>query len=206
MIIPKIENSDFAKVFDTLESTPIACCNWQSQYPYTPTVSFKGYHDGKYFYLRYDVDEQASMAKVEKDQGEVWTDSCVEFFIAPDDNGYYNFETSCIGKMLLANRKSRNDANPAPMEVMESVKRYPSLPAKNFDEKPVGHWSMTLAIPATALFKHSLESWDGVTVKANLYKCGDNLSVPHFLSWQPIATEKPDFHRPEFFGTLTFAE
>ncbi|MBO7233161.1 MAG: hypothetical protein J6V16_08435, partial [Bacteroidales bacterium] len=25
---------------------------------------------------------------------------------------------------------------------------------------------------------------------------------PHYLSWQPINTEKPDFHRPEFFGTL----
>ena len=38
----------------------------------------------------------------------------------------------------------------------------------------------------------------------NLYKCGYNLSHPHFLSWRPIRTEKPYFHRPEFFGEVTF--
>lgn len=206
MIIPKINNTDFDKVFETLEATPIACCNWPAEYPYTPAVSFKGYHDGEHFYLHFDVDERASLARVDKDNGEVWTDSCVEFFIAPDDTGYYNFETTCIGKMLLGSRKSRTEAIHAPAEVLESVKRYPSLPVENFDEKPVGPWSLTLAIPSTALFKHSLKSWDGITVKANLYKCGDNLSVPHFISWQPITTEKPDFHRPEFFGELTFAK
>ncbi|WP_336524905.1 carbohydrate-binding family 9-like protein, partial [Bacteroides acidifaciens] len=25
-----------------------------------------------------------------------------------------------------------------------------------------------------------------------------------FLSWNPIEIEKPDFHRPDFFGTLEF--
>lgn len=40
----------------------------------------------------------------------------------------------------------------------------------------------------------------------NLFKCGDELSHPHFLSWQPIRTEKPDFHRPEFFAQVRFGE
>ena len=42
-------------------------------------------------------------------------------------------------------------------------------------------------------------------LKANFYKCGDKLSVPHYLSWNPVTTEKPDFHRPEYFGLLEFA-
>ncbi len=41
-------------------------------------------------------------------------------------------------------------------------------------------------------------------LKANFYKCGDELQTPHFLSWNPIEIEKPDFHRPDFFGTLRF--
>ena len=39
-----------------------------------------------------------------------------------------------------------------------------------------------------------------------IIKCGDDLTVPHFLSWNPIKTEKPDFHRPEFFGTVKFVQ
>lgn len=39
---------------------------------------------------------------------------------------------------------------------------------------------------------------------ANFYKCGDKLQTPHFLSWNPINLEKPNFHCPEFFGTLNF--
>ena len=38
----------------------------------------------------------------------------------------------------------------------------------------------------------------------NVYKCGDNLSQPHFLSWQPIHTDKPNFHVPQFFGEVEF--
>ena len=39
---------------------------------------------------------------------------------------------------------------------------------------------------------------------ANFYKCGDKLQTPHFLSWNPIDLEKPNFHCPEFFGMLRF--
>ena len=40
------------------------------------------------------------------------------------------------------------------------------------------------------------------SLRANFYKCGDKTAHPHYLSWSPIHTEKPDFHRPEFFGEL----
>ena len=30
------------------------------------------------------------------------------------------------------------------------------------------------------------------------------MSLPHYLSWMPIDTPKPDFHRPEFFGKINF--
>ncbi|HPH75320.1 MAG TPA: carbohydrate-binding family 9-like protein, partial [Bacteroidales bacterium] len=26
----------------------------------------------------------------------------------------------------------------------------------------------------------------------------------HFVTWNPVGTEKPDYHRPEFFGILKF--
>ena len=97
--------------FDSIEPQPVACCNWPEQYPYAPEVSFRMFHTGAYLMLRFDVAERWTMARVTEDNGEVWTDSCVEFFIAPDDSGYYyNFECTCIGRMLLVARKSRREA------------------------------------------------------------------------------------------------
>ena len=65
-------------------------------------------------------------------------------------------------------------------------------------------WSLDLAIPARALFRHELDSWSGLRARMNLYKCGDNLSHPHYLSWRPVRTPYPNFHTPEFFEEVEF--
>jgi hypothetical protein len=88
---------------------------------------------------------------------------------------------------------------------LESVKRYPSLGNESFDKKQGDFkWNLLVVIPATAYWQSGLESFNGIKANANLYKCGDNLTTPHFLSWNPIHTEKPDFHVPQYFGELDF--
>ena len=88
---------------------------------------------------------------------------------------------------------------------MQSNRRHSSLGKQKFIERESGHHLGILgAIPATALFKHSFKNLSGIKVKANLYKCGDHLSKPHFLSWQPIDTPEPNFHVPQFFTELEF--
>ena len=47
-----------------------------------------------------------------------------------------------------------------------------------------------------------MKSFEGVALEGNLYKCADKAKTPHYLSAFPIDTEKPDFHRPEFFQVL----
>ena len=44
----------------------------------------------------------------------------------------------------------------------------------------------------------------GIRWRANLYKCADGSSHPHWLTWSPIEVTEIDFHRPEFFGHLVF--
>ena len=194
--------------FDSIEPQPVACCNWPEQYPYAPEVSFRMFHTGAYLMLRFDVAERWTMARVTEDNGEVWTDSCVEFFIAPDDSGYYyNFECTCIGRLLVGFRREREHATHATPRVMESILRNPSLGPRPFPEhEGDNRWSVVLAIPPQALFMHSLTDWSGLKAKVNLYKCGDKLSQPHFLSWKPIAAPKPDFHLPEFFEQIKFSK
>ena len=193
--------------FAGVESQAIACCNWPAECPYAPQVSFRMFHTGAWLMLRFDVAERYTMARVTEDNGRSWTDSCVEFFISPDGKEYYNFETTCAGRLLLAWHKSRHEAEQAPREVLDAVKRYTSLPFGETFEERVGdnRWSLTLAIPPRALFRHRIDDWSGAKASMNLYKCGDELSHPHFLSWKSIETEKPDFHRPEFFAEVAFA-
>ncbi|MEG2612351.1 MAG: carbohydrate-binding family 9-like protein [Alistipes sp.] len=194
-------------VFKLIVPQPIACNNWAVDYPYTPRVEFRMLHTGTQLCIRFEVAEHSTAAVVVADQGEVWTDSCVEFFLAVDDSGYYNFETNCIGTMLLAFRKERPTPEYAPVEVMHAVRRISTLSRASFVERQGdNHWSLTLVIPPEALFRHAFSSWDGLRARMNLYKCGDHLSPPHFLSWRPIATTRPDFHRPEFFVPVDFAE
>ena len=45
----------------------------------------------------------------------------------------------------------------------------------------------------------------GVGWRANLYKCADDSSHPHWLTWAHVDNPTPDFHLREFFGILRFA-
>lgn len=191
--------------FEGLLPQRIACCNWAEQYPYAPRVGFRMFHTGDLLWLRFDVAEEYTKAEVAEDNGRVWTDSCVEFFFAPDDTGYYNFEATCAGRLLLAFRKEREYPTHTEAEVLGTIRRYPSLGTDNFAERTGNNrWSLTLAIPPGALFRHRPASWNGLEGSMNLYKCGDELSHPHFLSWRPIDNPKPDFHLPRFFENVKF--
>ncbi len=186
---------------------PVACCNWPENYPYTPEVSFRAFHTGEFLVVRFDVREEVTAALVTEDNGRVWTDSCVELFIAPDDSGYYNFETTCTGRMLLGYNVPGRAPEHAAADILAGVKRIGSLPSEPFAErKGDNRWSMTLVIPPSALFRHELKSWDGADLRVNLYKCGDDLSKPHFLSWKAIDNPSPNFHLPRFFGHFRFEE
>lgn len=209
--VPRIStlNADkLQEAAEILKQTPanlITCNNWKEKFPYTPEVSMQLAHNQQELFLHFKVQEECTMAKVREDNGEVWTDSCVEFFLALDDSGYYNFEFTCIGKALLGFRKERPAAVHASPAIMSSIRRYPTLGTGNFEEKKLtGSWQLTVAIPATALFRHQLNTWEGVKARVNAYKCGDHLSQPHYLSWFPIDTPTPDFHVARCFSEIQF--
>ena len=194
------------KSFESISSSRVSCVNWPEQFGYAPEFSFKIFHTGDTLAIRYDVREKCTAALVEKDNGEVWTDSCCEFFFQPFGEGnYYNVEATCIGKVLLANRSGREGAVHAEPAVLSTICRFPSLGGATFAEKKGDmQWSLMLTVPAKAFFKDNIPSFCGLKGRFNIYKCGDKLSMPHFVSYAPIKSENPDFHRPEFFTELEF--
>lgn len=178
--------------------------NWKEEYPYCPNVRFRIAYAKDAFLLNFRVTEESVRANSSADNGPVWTDSCVEFFSTPNNDGiYYNIECNCAGTILIGAGKDRDDRERAPKEILDQVQRWSSLGREPFDER-IGEcsWEVALIIPFTAFFKHNIENIDGQKIKANFYKCGDELKTPHFVSWNPIELESPNFHCPKFFGTL----
>ena len=136
----------------------------------------------------------------------VYEDSCVEFFVSFDKVNYYNLEFNCIGTILGAHGKNRNSRQQLDIDLLRKIKVKPSLGTNKInivDSKT--KWTLDAVIPISVFKFSNLTSLKHKTAYCNFYKCGDKQVVPHFLSWNPVLTDEPDFHRPEYFGELDFS-
>jgi len=208
-VLEKIEMPDLELVSQTLDweisSFKIEQVNWEA-FPYKPRVTLRIGYNEKELFLKYKVREQSVRAAVAENDGNVWEDSCVEMFVSLQGSmDYYNLELSCIGKRLLGYHKVGEEAVRADKSVLSSIRVLSSLVNKPFPEKHgETEWNITVAIPFKAFWKDRFAPVSGDKITGNFYKCGDKLTVPHFLSWKKIDFEKPNFHLPQFFSELEF--
>lgn len=180
--------------------------NWD-EFSYSPKVEFRIAHANNQIWLKYYVTEKNILAQVDTINGDVAADSCVEFFFDPrGDGSYYNFEFSCIGIPYVAYGPDRGERQFVDeKKIKEQLAITSSLGNDPFLERTGGHsWEMTILIPASILVADEGIQLKGLKTKANFYKCGDKTSERHYLSWNTVGTQTPDFHRPEFFGALVF--
>lgn len=77
--------------------------------------------------------------------------------------------------------------------------------AADGNEENGNKWRLRIAIPVEALWHSGLNSFAGLKATANFFKCGDGLTIPHYLTWAPVHTPSPDYHRPEFFAPVEFS-
>ncbi|MDR1880141.1 MAG: hypothetical protein LBQ78_04345 [Tannerellaceae bacterium] len=177
--------------------------NWK-QYPYKPIVVFDIARSNVNLYIRFFVKGNGLKALYTTDNSPVHKDSCVEFFMKkPGDEGYMNFEFNCLGVCDAAYRLSRDVKQPLSQDEYQSIRRYTNVEHRAFEEKSgVYTWELIVAIPLQlmGLDPENLPEKIG----GNFYKCADETTSPHFVSWNPIETEAPDFHRPDFFGEIYF--
>jgi len=172
--------------------------NWpQNQGKVLPSVLADVDIGRDYFTVTFTVEEpcECFRSEVMEDNGRSWEDSCVEIFLQnpAKSEEYFNFETTCRGFLLAAHGPDRNNRTILPQTEIDKVIRTKQVASV------AGNlicWGMTVRIPASIF---GLSNFEGKTLRGNLYKCGDKAKSPHYLSAFPIETEKPDFHRPEFF-------
>ena len=176
--------------------------NWPEQYPYKPLTSFRIARSQTALFIKYFVNGNVLCAVYSKDQEPVWKDSCVEFFCKRvDQNGYMNFEFNCIGTCYAAIHVTRKESEMRTSEELQQILRYPSIGTKAFQELEGNfEWELTVAIPFALLGIDPSNLPEKIL--GNFYKCADDTAFRHYLSWNPIPTPTPDFHRPEFFGEL----
>lgn len=186
---------------DMEEKKPLAFSPWKT-YAFTPLVNYAIAHGSEALFLKFYVEEQLVIAAHGTTNAPVYKDSCVEFFISFDENGYYNFEFNCLGACLAEFGSGRDDRGRLSEESIEKI-RSQSVIIRDQKKGDI-HWTITLAIPLNVFQFHSLSSLRGVQCRANFFKCGDELPEPHYLSWSDINAAEPDFHLPQFFGVVTF--
>lgn len=170
-------------------------------------------YDKEGLHLIFRVHDQYVRSVQTELNGPVCSDSCVEFFVKPKvDKGYINFEVNCGGTLLASyiedhTRSSDGFAKYQMLTVADAqmLSVYHSMPETVEPEltEPTT-WINQLFIPFALFEKYvgELGEISGQTWRANLYKCGDNTSHPHWASWNPV--NELNFHLPECFGTIKF--
>nr|WP_321404507.1 carbohydrate-binding family 9-like protein [uncultured Desulfobacter sp.] len=176
-----------------------------------PDTRVKVAYDDHAIYLMFRVQDRYVRALARTDQDRVYQDSCVEFFFTPGldpEQGYFNLEMNCGGTILFHFQTlPRQNPVQIPLSDCARIIRDASLPKVVNPEiqEPV-LWFLSVSIPfdLLSLYTDVIHPEQGNTWRANFYKCADNTSHPHWLTWAPVDLPAPDFHQPKAFGHLCF--
>ncbi len=178
-----------------------------------PATRCKLLYDAERLYGLFEVTDRYVRCVHAEFQGEVYKDSCVEFFVQPKaDRGYFNFEFNC-GGALRASYVTDPTRVGGSLKVFAPITReqgrlidiFHSLPARIEPEiNEATAWHLEFSIPLALLesFVGLLGQPTGQLWRANFFKCADDTSHPHWASWTPLAQR--NFHAPESFGSLFF--
>jgi len=168
-------------------------------------------YDDEAVYVLFVCEDRHICSVETRPNGDVYKDSCVEFFANPAPaagGGYFNFEANCCGVVHLGFGEGRGNRRLADEGVHARIQVATSIPTDTKDESPNDDgWWLAAKLPF-----ETLSEFAGVQVKpaagdawrANFYRCGGKTDG-QYACWNPITVQRPDFHRPECFGTLEFA-
>lgn len=168
---------------------------WEGYQQNAPKTEFTILYDDNGIGIKFFSDEKNPVGNAVGMNTDVYTDSCVEIFLNPSPETtqkYLNFELSVTGYMHLGLGAGRFDRELLYID-------FDSLHIQTRVLPNVG-WEAKFFIPFALLkqyYPKISEKWTG-----NFQKLCEDCEIPHLGCWNLIGTEKPDFHRPEFFGTI----
>ena len=150
----------------------------------------------------FHITEPSVKAEYSEINSKVYEESCSELFLSFGNGSYYNFEISCIGCILAEHGKNRFGRVLLDPKIIEKIKVSSTLGSIPFgirNEKTT--YTLSVRIPKE-VFLFDGGKIDTMSLIGNIYKCADKSPTPHYMTLFDIFSEKPDFHRPEFFKKL----
>jgi len=184
--------------------------NFMGKLPaFQPIVTAKMMYDTENVYLIYKVEDRHVRIQTTKFNGPVSTDACVEFFFSPDSDWplrYFNVEINAGGTGLMSYHKDgkRTNLKEEDFSVVEIAHTLPKKLEQEISE-PVT-WFLEFKMPLSLLAKYGnfTQPKKGVEWKANFYKTSSRSTNPHYITWNVVQNPVPQFHLPQYFGTLVF--
>ena len=205
--IPLLQNLEEQDIDTALElggeSFRVDTVNWPSEYPYAPLCAGRIARTEESLLVDFRVSGLDLRVQSLEDKGRIWEDSACEIFLqVPGSKEYFNFEVNAAGRLVAARGEGREGRKPLADEAFGQIVRITSVEGLPLVDEPVNYeggiwnWRVLLIIPFEVL---GLDEAPAV-LKGNIYKCGDLTAHPHYVTWAPVGTPSPDYHRPEFFG------
>lgn len=178
---------------------------------FVPVVEARMMYNEKNLYVIFRVKDRFVQSTVTKFNGPVSENSCVEFFFSPDVKNplhYFNLEINAGGTPLIFFiTKPWTGYHELKDDDIRQIEIAHSLPAVVDPEiKEDVTWTIEYRIPVAMLQKYSAITTPapGVKWKGNFYKTGSKTSNPNYMTWALVEHPVPNFHLPQFFGTLVF--
>lgn len=156
-------------------------------------------YDGAHLYVHQRAWERNIRAEHSGYLQQVCEDSCMEFFFSIVDERYFNVEINPNGCIRLGfgyANGMRTQLVPKDMETQFSLRA----------NKLQDGWELFYQIPLSLIQQfYPTYCWErGAQLRANCYKCGDLTAQPHYLTWSPVSSDTPSYHRPQDFGLMVF--
>lgn len=208
--IPAVpENESEPPSWDLIPAGFIQSWNWHKPAE-LPLHQFQLAYSADYLHIRFDCLDEEIVADHTEIQSEVWRDNCVELFVSPSSDlsvGYFNFEFSCIGGILVARGHSRAERTRISKADLQEVTIETSLAGpQNVQFDSAQPWWVEAAIPFDLIERYAgvPRPQHGTVWRGNLNACAERIAEPYFVTWAPVGTSQPDFHQPTYFGELVF--
>ena len=193
-IIKKIQENFSAEHWKTANIAELNESPW-SKYPCPYETKAQILYTDSSLFVHLFTTETKLRAENNELNSNVSDDSCMEFFLSPDDGDsrYFNFEINAIGTLLLFVCNGRGDYTRIDFD--EKIFNIKSVITKY-------GWELFYEVPFSFITEHFEKI--SKTMRGNFYKCGKKTAQRHYSCWNMIELPEPDFHCPQFFGTLSF--
>lgn len=192
---------------ETCDKFLVNCAQWNCV-KQPETWGYMGYLEGQGLFVRMYCREQDPKREFRNHRENVWKDSAMEVFLAfgrpgtdgriRDDVLYLNFEMNANGALYAKYGWGKKDRKFVPDRVYEECGCRAEIGEDG--------WKVEVLFPQWFLaevcdYHYTAEPGPEQTrMYCNFYKISESPEIEHYMSFQKIESDSPNFHRPSCFA------